>query len=132
MPASRHLVPVVLALVAACGGGSDPSGPTTASLAVTVAGLPSGTSAEAMVTGPGGYSHSLGGSRRSGFTGTPTDRLTTGSAIRESSATRAGIRVRRSPGSIPRLWWSCDAGVGRLTWLVAAEGHPAQPEAVGE
>lgn len=62
MPASRHLVPVVLALVAACGGGSDPSGPTTASLAVTVAGLPSGTSAQAMVTGPGGYSHSLGGS----------------------------------------------------------------------
>ncbi len=50
-----------LALLAACGG-SEPSGPSTGSLALAVVGLPAGTSAAVTVTGPGGYSHLTEGS----------------------------------------------------------------------
>jgi hypothetical protein len=56
---SRRLVPILLVLLAACGG-NDPSGPSGGSLAVSVSGLPSGASAAVMVTGPGGYSHDVG------------------------------------------------------------------------
>jgi CARDB/Peptidase M66 len=61
MLAARRLIPLTLALLAACGG-SDPSGPSTGSLALAVVGLPAGTSAAVTVTGPGGYSHLTGGS----------------------------------------------------------------------
>jgi hypothetical protein len=57
----RHLLPTLVALLAACGG-SDPSGPSMGSLAVEVSGLPPGASADVSVTGPGGYAHSLSGS----------------------------------------------------------------------
>ena len=56
MSLSRRLLPLILPLLAACGGG-DPSGPSGGSLAVSVSGLPSGTAASVLVTGPGGYSH---------------------------------------------------------------------------
>ena len=49
---ARRLIPVTLALLAACGG-SDPSGPSTGSLALAVTGLPSGTAAAVTVTRPG-------------------------------------------------------------------------------
>jgi hypothetical protein len=61
MPAARCLIPLILALLAACGG-SDPSGPSTGSLALAVVGLPAGTPAAVTVTGPGGYSHLTEGS----------------------------------------------------------------------
>jgi hypothetical protein len=61
MPAAHRLIPLMLALLAACGG-SDPSGPSTGSLALAVVGLPSGTPAAVTVTGPGGYSHLAQGS----------------------------------------------------------------------
>src|SRR5690242_6053236 len=54
----RRLLPILPLLLAACGG-SDPSGPSGGSLAVSVSGLPSGAPAAVEVTGPGGYSHSL-------------------------------------------------------------------------
>lgn len=57
---SRHLQLGLLAVLAACG--SDPSGPSTGSLAVAVTGLPAGTSAAVTVTGPGTYTHELGAS----------------------------------------------------------------------
>ncbi len=49
-----------LALLAlmACGGG-DPSGPSTGSLTVSVSGLPSGASADVLVTGPVGFTRSV-------------------------------------------------------------------------
>jgi hypothetical protein len=56
----RPLRSTLLALLAACG--SDPSGPSTGSLAVAVTGLPAGTVGAVTVTGPGGYRHSLGAS----------------------------------------------------------------------
>src|SRR4051812_10564810 len=56
MSAARRLTPSLLVLLAACGG-SEPSGPSTGSLALAVVGLPAGTSAAVTVTGPGGYSH---------------------------------------------------------------------------
>jgi predicted phage tail protein len=59
MVRSRALCPLILAVLAACG--SDPSGPSTGSLAVAVSGLPAGTSAAVTVTGPGGYTRDLGG-----------------------------------------------------------------------
>jgi hypothetical protein len=58
MTASRRVVPLLLALLAACGG-NDPSGPSGGSLAVSVSGLPGGTAASVSVTGPGGYSHDV-------------------------------------------------------------------------
>jgi peptidase M66-like protein len=61
MPAARRLTPLMLVLLAACGG-SDPSGPSTGSLALAVVGLPAGTPAAVTVTGPGGYSHLTEGS----------------------------------------------------------------------
>lgn len=61
MPSFRRLLPVLAALLASCGG-SDPSGPSTGSLAVEVTGLPLGTSAVVMVTGPAGYTHALAAS----------------------------------------------------------------------
>ncbi|MBA3496029.1 MAG: hypothetical protein H0T86_02875 [Gemmatimonadales bacterium] len=61
MLSSRRLLPVIVALVAACGGG-NPSGPTTGSLAVAVIGLPSGTAADVTVSGPAGYTHALSNS----------------------------------------------------------------------
>ncbi len=50
---------LVTALVACGGGGSDPSGPVTGSLAVAVSGLPGGASAAVSVSGPGGFARSL-------------------------------------------------------------------------
>jgi hypothetical protein len=61
MLAARRLIPLTLAALAACGG-SDPSGPSTGSLALAVTGLPAGTPAAVTVTGPGGYSHLTEGS----------------------------------------------------------------------
>jgi hypothetical protein len=54
----RRLLPLLISLLAACGG-SDPSGPSGGSLAVSVSGLPSGAAAAVQVTGPGGYSHDV-------------------------------------------------------------------------
>ena len=61
MAAARRLIPLILALLAACGG-SDPSGPSTGSLALAVVGLPAGTPAAVTVAGPGAYSHLTEGS----------------------------------------------------------------------
>ena len=60
MRRSNRLLPFCFALLAACG--SNPTGPSTGSLAVTVNGLPSGASGQVTVTGPGSYAHDLGAS----------------------------------------------------------------------
>jgi hypothetical protein len=53
---------LVTALLA-CGGGNDPSGPVTGSLAVAVSGLPGGASAAVSISGPSGFARSLTGSQ---------------------------------------------------------------------
>jgi hypothetical protein len=53
---------LVTALLA-CGGGNDPSGPVTGSLAVAVSGLPGGASAAVSISGPGGFARALTGSQ---------------------------------------------------------------------
>ncbi|HEY7635628.1 MAG TPA: hypothetical protein VH763_08795 [Gemmatimonadales bacterium] len=52
---------LTLALLAlsACGGGDTPSGPSTGSLTISVTGLPGGTSANVLVTGPIGFTRSV-------------------------------------------------------------------------
>ena len=65
MPSIRRWSPVLVAVICACGGGSDPSGPpppATGSLAVAITGLPSGTVAAVTVTGPAGYAHGVSAS----------------------------------------------------------------------
>ena len=59
---------VAVALLAACGGDSkSPSGPTGgAHLSFTIAGLPTGASARVSVSGPGGYTAQVTGSRTIG------------------------------------------------------------------
>ncbi|HEX3233153.1 MAG TPA: hypothetical protein VHR41_03075 [Gemmatimonadales bacterium] len=52
---------LLLALLLGCGG--DPTGPSTGSLAVQVSGLPAGTSADLVVTGPGGFNRPLAASQ---------------------------------------------------------------------
>jgi hypothetical protein len=60
---NARLLPFLIAAgLLACGGG-DPVSPSTPSLAVTVSGLPSGTPAQVIVTGPGGYSQTLTGTQ---------------------------------------------------------------------
>ena len=54
----HRLLPVLVVALLACSG--DPTGPTTGSLSVIVNGLPSGTSGQVTITGPGGYAHDLG------------------------------------------------------------------------
>ena len=60
MTRSHRLLPFLIVMLAACAG--DPTGPTLGSLSVVVNGLPTGTAAQVTVTGPGGYTHDLGGS----------------------------------------------------------------------
>lgn len=60
MTRSHRLLPLFIAMLAACAG--DPTGPTLGSLSVVVNGLPAGTGAAVTVTGPGGYSHDVGAS----------------------------------------------------------------------
>jgi hypothetical protein len=61
MTESRRILPTLLVLLAACGG-SDPSGPGTGNLAVSVSGLPAGADAAITVTGPSGYSRDVSAS----------------------------------------------------------------------
>jgi len=51
--------PILLLLLAACGGSS--TGPTAGSLALEVFGLPTGVQADVSVSGPGGFTRRLGG-----------------------------------------------------------------------
>src|SRR6266545_4397608 len=51
---------LLLALLLGCGG--DPAGPSTGSLAVQVTGLPAGTSADLVVSGPEGFDRTLSSS----------------------------------------------------------------------
>jgi hypothetical protein len=51
---------LLLALLLGCGG--DPAGPSTGSLAVQITGLPTGTSADLVVTGPEGFDRTLSSS----------------------------------------------------------------------
>ncbi|HUF36751.1 MAG TPA: hypothetical protein VMN37_12425 [Gemmatimonadales bacterium] len=56
----RWVGAALLLLIMACG--SDATGPATGGLAVTVSGLPSGAAADVTVTGPVGFTRTLGGS----------------------------------------------------------------------
>src|SRR5690348_7015587 len=60
---SRALAPLLVAALVTAGCSGDhattPTQPGDGALAVTVSGLPSGTSASVTVTGPGGYSSTL-------------------------------------------------------------------------
>ncbi|HEU4681659.1 MAG TPA: hypothetical protein VFS51_07940, partial [Gemmatimonadales bacterium] len=58
---TRRLFTLLLATVLGCDGG--PSGLTTGNLSITVAGLPSGTSASVTVTGPNGYNQPVSGTQ---------------------------------------------------------------------
>lgn len=58
MTESRRVLPLLLVLLAACGG-SDPSAPSAGILAVTVSGLPSGADAAVAITGPASYRRDL-------------------------------------------------------------------------
>lgn len=64
--APRHSQPAalisvaLLALVSACGGGKDTTGPTIGSLAVGVTGLPPAAAASVTVTGPNGFTQTVG------------------------------------------------------------------------
>lgn len=116
MLGSRHLLPIFVALLAACGG-SEPSGPSTGSLAVAVTGLPSGTSADVTVTGPGGYARELSGSETlfglapGAYTVTAQAVSSNGQAYRpsqgtqsvtvEEGATPAAAGVSYAPGPPP-------------------------------
>jgi hypothetical protein len=57
MRRSNRLLPFCFAVLAACG--SNPTGPSTGSLAVTINGLPAGASGQVTVAGPGSYTHEL-------------------------------------------------------------------------
>ena len=59
---ARLLSCLIAVGLTACGGG-DPVEPITPALSVMVSGLPTGTSAQVTVTGPGGYSQSLSGTQ---------------------------------------------------------------------
>jgi glucose/arabinose dehydrogenase len=89
---------VAAAILTGCGSGGDgtsqPRGPTTGSLAVTISGLPAGTSAAVTVTGPAGFSRSVTGTETLG-------QLTPGSyTISASSVTASDGRYAPSPATL--------------------------------
>jgi hypothetical protein len=61
MPNPRRWPLILLAILAGCGGGDGPTtpAPVVGSLVVSVSGLPAGTAAAVVVTGPAGYSRNL-------------------------------------------------------------------------
>ena len=82
---------LLLLLLAGCGG--DSTGPTTGSLAVTVAGLPGGTAAEVHVAGPGGFARDVSATETlSGLT--PGSYTVTAGPVTAGSVVYAG-----SPGT---------------------------------
>jgi hypothetical protein len=131
MLSSRRLVPLLVGLLAACGG-SDPSGPTTGSLSVAVTGLPSGTSADITITGPAAYTHALAGPETiSGLTAgsyTVTARAVSsnGFAYQPSSGVQV---VTVSDGAVPASA-QVDYGAGGASLTVTIGGLP--PGAAGE
>jgi hypothetical protein len=130
MLSSRRLLPVLIALLAACGG-NDPSGPITGSLAVAVTGLPSGTSADVTVTGPGSYtrvlagSETIGGLAPGGYTITAHEVSSNGQAYAPSQSVQS---VTVSDGATPTAAQvTYDATGASLTVTVAGlpSGAPA-------
>ena len=63
MPLITRNKVLVLLLALALGCGDEPSGLSTGNLYVTVSGLPAGSSASLLVSGPGGYSQALTGTQ---------------------------------------------------------------------
>ena len=63
MPLITRNQVLVLLLGLALGCGDEPSGLSTGNLYVTVTGLPAGSSANLLVSGPGGYSQVLTGTQ---------------------------------------------------------------------
>src|SRR3712207_3262623 len=59
--ASKRPGAFLLLLLAGCGG--DSTGPSSGSLAVTVAGLPAGAAADVSIGGPGGYNQTVSASQ---------------------------------------------------------------------
>jgi hypothetical protein len=57
-PTRNWILSLTFLALTACGG-SDPSGPSTGSLSISVTGLPGGASADVLVMGPGGFTRSV-------------------------------------------------------------------------
>ncbi len=50
---------VAIVALSACGSDSDPTGPTTGTLSITITGVPAGSNASVAVTGPNGFSQTV-------------------------------------------------------------------------
>jgi hypothetical protein len=81
-PKRGWILALALYALTACGGG-DPSGPSMGSLTVSVSGLPGGTSADVLVTGPLGFTRSIDSSET-------LSGLTPGSYTLKASGVSAG------------------------------------------
>jgi hypothetical protein len=130
MISTRRLLPILLSLLAACGG-SDPGGPSGGSLAVSVSGLPSGASAAVQVTGPDGYSHGVSATETltglsAGTYTVAADPVTTGGQSYTATVPSQAVTVSSATATANVTY-----GVSGSTLIVNVAGlPPATPAAV--
>jgi hypothetical protein len=128
---SKRLLSVALVAVTvlSCDGG--PSGLTTGNLSISVSGLPSGTSAAVMVSGPDGYSQSVSGTQTltqltAGIYTVAASNVTVGTATYAPSPSSQTVSVSSS-ASVAVTYSASSPTLGSL--LVNINGLPSGADA---
>jgi hypothetical protein len=118
----KHLCAVLLGITLACNEG--PSGLSTGNLSLSVSGLPAGSAADLVVSGPGGYTHAATGSQTlSGLaTGTYTvsaNQVTVGSTVYSGRPVTQSVAVGEATANASVLY---STGPGNLKVTISGLG----------
>ena len=118
----KQLFSILLGITLACGEG--PSGLSTGNLSLIVGGLPSGSSADLVVTGPGGYNQAVTGSQTltqltSGTYTVTANSVTVGSTVYTGTPATQTIAVNGSTAQASILY---STGAGNLSVTINGLG----------